>query len=668
MKKIVTLIALLLPMSIHAQSFITDFEWLEPNNRVEIVVGEPYQLKFNCSDNDLAFTSVYSSCWNNYDFAGGQHMVSTPTGYSINDKGVITGVVPGSYAIKYTGYILPKNNNESKMLLITVVSEREEVESNNTLDTANEILTKIRFGLYNTSDVDYFKFTSNSLKYGDYVTFKIHYYGYRDAPFGYKWSTFSGTSLIGSGSLISQDQECRALVAYGKTVYLEVYYDQSLSQYFNYNEEFVAEMYVNGVPVGEIVSEPDEPQEELAMINGHEYVDLGLPSGRLWAKTNYGASSESDYGIYVDWPSRSIIQSVWGKEWSTPTSADMKELLNQCTFSWGYNSSSVYGCTIKGTNGNSIFLPAAGFKIMDSSQLIGQSIFYWSDNEYEPEFAGSLSGSTENGVNANTTYNYSFVTMPIRPVAQKKSDNPNQGYDISMEYVDLALPSGNLWAKTNIGAKTEYDYGSKFAFGETTTKEKYMEDSYRWLNQSSNEYTKYTIDGINADGKTILESADDAAQKTLGSSWKTPTQNDFREMVNYCSSKWETINGVSGRRFTGANGNSIFMPAAGFTYWYSQYKDELGYYMTANVESNERIWLFYFSDSETNTYWRNVKYQGYSVRAITNKKYTDINTLFTESSDDESIYDVKGNKKEHLTKGLNIVRQKNGKIKKVIVK
>ena len=160
MKKLFTLFALLMPISTFALSLINNFEWLEPNNKVEVVVGEPYQLKFNCSDNSLPFTSDYADNWNHYDFDGGQHMVSTPTGYSIDEKGVITGLVPGSYAIKFTGYIQPKSGVD-KMLMITVVSERSETESNNTFDTANEIYTKIRFGLYNTSDVDFFKYTNN---------------------------------------------------------------------------------------------------------------------------------------------------------------------------------------------------------------------------------------------------------------------------------------------------------------------------------------------------------------------------------------------------------------------------------------------------------------------------------------------------------------------------
>ena len=257
MKNLLTLIVSLLPISTFALGLINSFEWLEPNNRVEVVVGEPYQLKFNCSDNRLPFASDYADSWVHYNFDGGQHVVSSPTGYSIDNKGVITGLVTGSYAIKFTGWIQPKSGVD-KMLMITVVSERSEIESNNTFDTANEITSKIRFGLYNTSDIDYFKYSNSSLKWGDEVTFKIHYYGSRENPFGYKWSTFCGTNMSGSGSLMSQDQECRALVSSGNTVYLEVYYDQSRTQYFNYGEEFVAEVYINGIPTSEYGNDVSE--------------------------------------------------------------------------------------------------------------------------------------------------------------------------------------------------------------------------------------------------------------------------------------------------------------------------------------------------------------------------------------------------------------------------
>jgi len=250
MKHLFILLISLLPVYAFAQSFIYDFEWLEPDNRVEAVVGEPHQLQYSCSNPGLPFTDDFSGSWVHYDFEPFQHVVDPPTGYSIDEHGVITGLIPGSYAIKFTGWILAKNG-ANKWLYITVVSERKESESNNSFETANEVYSKIRFGLYNITDVDYFKFEHDKLKSGDEVTFKIHYYGTRENPFGYKWSMFTGTNMTGGGSLIMQDQQCSTYALAGKPVYFEVYYNQSYSQYFNYGEEFAAEVYINGIPASE---------------------------------------------------------------------------------------------------------------------------------------------------------------------------------------------------------------------------------------------------------------------------------------------------------------------------------------------------------------------------------------------------------------------------------
>lgn len=628
MKKLLTLIVSLLPISTFALGLINDFEWLEPNNRVEVVVGEPYQLKFNCSDNSLPFTSDYADSWVHYDFDGGQHVVSSPTGYSIDNKGQITGLVAGSYAIKFTGWIQPKSGVD-KMLMITVVSERSETESNNTFDTANEITSKIRFGLYNTSDIDYFKYSNSSLKWGDEVTFKIHYYGSRENPFGYKWSTFCGTSTSGSGNLQSQDQVCRALVSSGNTVYLEVYYDQSRSQYFNYGEEFVAEVYINGVPASEFGN--DKPNDDQNMINGHEYVDLGLPSGKLWAKTNYGAATEGDYGAYVDWPARNIVQSVWGEEWATPTQNDIVELVNNCTFSWGYNSRSVYGCSVTGTNGKSIFLPAARFRIMGTPQMVGSDIYYWSDNEYESGFAYALQGSAGNSISAYQTWNIDYAAFPIRPIANKEGTNSEEE---TQDYVDLALPSGLLWATANLGAQRPEETGNYYAWGETTP------------NKSLYDATTYTDPNVS----NISGTEYDAAYTTSGGKCRIPTYDEFLELMNYCSWEYTQINSINGYKVIGANGNSIFLPFVGgkednYNVGYSEYGySGQGFYVsgTAFPYNSDYNWYLYMdTDPRFGMYGYN-KTRGQTIRPVQNLPSAINGVIKDISSTSTNIYTLDG--------------------------
>ena len=120
--------------------------------------------------------------------------------------------------------------------------------------------------------------------------------------------------------------------------------------------------------------------------NGHEYVDLGLTSGTLWATMNVGASSETDYGNYYQYgkgaaqyaatsgqsdysgtedplaTSADTAAQVWGGSWHMPTRAQMQELTANTTYQWvtNYKGSGINGGTFTATNGAVLFIPAAG--------------------------------------------------------------------------------------------------------------------------------------------------------------------------------------------------------------------------------------------------------------------------------------------------------------------
>ena len=142
---------------------------------------------------------------------------------------------------------------------------------------------------------------------------------------------------------------------------------------------------------------------------------------------------------------------------------------------------------------------------------------------------------------------------------------------VDMEAVDLGLPV--KWATCNVGASKPEEYGDYFAWGEVDTKERYDWESYKWRGTSSITLTKYCPKDKNsywagegsADGRTVLEPEDDAAHVILGGTWRMPTYKDYVELKNNCTWTWTTQNGVSGKLATGKNGNSIFLPAAG--YW-----------------------------------------------------------------------------------------------------
>lgn len=102
------------------------------------------------------------------------------------------------------------------------------------------------------------------------------------------------------------------------------------------------------------------------------------------------------------------------------------------------------------------------------------------------------------------------------------------------EYVDLCLPSGLKWAKCNVGATSETDYGSYFQWGETTSDTVFDWTTYKHCNGSSTTMTKYCTNSSfgTVDNKTTLESEDDAATQIMGSKWRMPTTDEFQELFD----------------------------------------------------------------------------------------------------------------------------------------
>ena len=132
-----------------------------------------------------------------------------------------------------------------------------------------------------------------------------------------------------------------------------------------------------------------------------------------------------------------------------------------------------------------------------------------------------------------------------------------------IEFVDLGLSV--KWRNANLGATNgdtaESWYGNYYAWSEIETKDDYSWSTYKF--NASSPFSKY--DG---DGKTVLESEDDIAAVT-NPAWRMPTKKEFDELIAL-PNKWITnyngISGLNGRLFTGNNGNSLFIPAAGYCY------------------------------------------------------------------------------------------------------
>ena len=156
-----------------------------------------------------------------------------------------------------------------------------------------------------------------------------------------------------------------------------------------------------------------------------------------------------------------------------------------------------------------------------------------------------------------------FISLLLNASEQNKTTGTENGHD----WMDLGLPSGTKWATMNVGASAPEDYGNYYAWGETSTKSNYDWNTYKLCNGSYNTQTKYCTSSSygTIDNKTTLDLTDDAAYVNWGTSWRMPTKGEQDELRTMCTWTWGKKNGVDGYTVTGPNGNSIFLPAAGYS-------------------------------------------------------------------------------------------------------
>ena len=192
--------------------------------------------------------------------------------------------------------------------------------------------------------------------------------------------------------------------------------------------------------------------------------------------------------------------------------------------------------------------------------------------------------------------------------------------------VDLGLPSGLLWRKYNVGANSEYEKGNHYAWGETVTKQKYDITTYKWgeLIGETTYYTKYN----ETDKLTLLQPEDDAATANLGNNYRTPTKEEWEELLAECT--WEVATKTNKNNETvidywkvvGPNGNFIILPSTG---WYNGdvWKDNVSGYQSASLKKTSLVYFIRWFNNKTNIMpdWIDANPEkGYSVRPVFEKK------------------------------------------------
>ena len=183
------------------------------------------------------------------------------------------------------------------------------------------------------------------------------------------------------------------------------------------------------------------------------------------------------------------------------------------------------------------------------------------------------------------------------------------------EYVDLGLPSGTLWATTNIqdadGNELYFAWGETqgYTLGQVGTDKNFTWEDYEFGDNLS----KYN----ESDGKTELEAIDDAATANWGSDWRMPTNEQFEELIENTTTAWTQVDGVNGLLCTStANINTLFFPAIGKAASSEISSENFSFCWSASLDEDfYDAWILFFGDGYSGQDF-NLRCNGCSVRPV----------------------------------------------------
>lgn len=366
--------------------------------------------------------------------------------------------------------------------------------------------------------------------------------------------------------------------------------------------------------------------------------------GYWYTADKYDFGSSSAYTKYNNTDKKTVLdieddaaRANWGGNWRMPTAEEWDELVSYTTMTsvTDGNGKAIYHTfTANDGSGNYIIVPATGpwydnedpYRT-EANPKGGNQTWYWLPN---------LSGTNSTtpyvecihvgGDRHQKTTPLRYYGLPIRAV---------RNTEIIHDFVDLGLPSGIKWATTNVGANEPAAPGDYYAWGETETKASYNSfvdkntPVYAWSDASGN-MTKYNPA---VDELTQLERADDAASKIWRSTWQTPTQADWQELVDYCDWTWTsqtystlnnknqlvdvTMNGYEVRGRGDYTDCSIFIPAAGYYSNKAQNSGTAGCYWTQELDTTTPTKAFYMNFTNgSKTVGSYFRYYGLPIRPI----------------------------------------------------
>jgi len=352
--------------------------------------------------------------------------------------------------------------------------------------------------------------------------------------------------------------------------------------------------------------------------NGTEVGCYRGSSGYYWSGTQDESYSVSAYVLYFYRDNLIHIDGLEGNDFYYRNRGFSVRPVTEYT-----------NAAISVTTGTATDITASGVTLLGSianaTQSLTCGVIYGTSSALSST-SGTMKSTTSDGdfslgltgLNANTTYYYrAYVVVDgeyrYGEICSFKTEQ--NGGSVVAEAVDLGLSV--KWACCNVGADVPEGYGGYYAWGETEEKSDYDWDTYQYIDTDGDWQDRWPNIGSNISGTSY-----DVAHVKWGDGWRMPTLAEIQELCEKCSWESTSVNGVWGQKVTGPNGNSIFLPAAG-------YRDgtevggrgSYGYYWSgtlSEVHSGGAYYLYFFSGRG---YWGGChdRRYGHTVRPVTDK-------------------------------------------------
>lgn len=352
-----------------------------------------------------------------------------------------------------------------------------------------------------------------------------------------------------------------------------------------------------------------------------------LVNGIFVAKIrNLPSSTEFKYRTYV----KSSGLTHYGKHLSFKT----KDIVNVTTTGEatdiGYTSAKL-SASVQSVSADEREKFRVGIAYSTSASSLHPDSMYYVAKEYAYNVVMGDYTLSFTGLLEGTTYYYAAFTNDGENYKLSQIKNfTTKDMGISRSgAVDLGLSV--KWAAYNVGASSPEEYGGYYSWGEIEESKDNREwVGYKWCNSSWGVIIKYCTKSNSRYGtidyKTTLELEDDIAHVDWGNNWRIPTKKEYNELIDNCIWSWTTIylnesktDSINGYKITGVNGNSIFLPAAGY---YGEHglknRNKAGYYWSATLFDFVECYsaYYHYSNKDQSSLKYGNRYYGTPIRPV----------------------------------------------------